>query len=434
MKIKGRLISAFLIVIIIPLVLFSMIMGAIFSMQLNEFSKNGTVDQSIWLNPMELIQQFQQHREEIKSEEISNGSLIEGENYIRHWKSIAWQISMSFFGVICLTAALLTWWLYQGIIKPLNVLRAATHRMRDGDLEFSIETDSEDEIGMLCRDFEEMRVRLKESIEMRMAYEVDMRELISNVSHDLKTPLTAIEGYTEGIMDGVADTPEKMEKYLHTIHKKANDMNVLVDQLSFYSKIDNDTVPYNFRKVNIEHYFKDCIQEISLDLEVKHIKLQYHNAVPPNVKVHADAEQLKRVINNIVNNSVKYIGKENGKIIITMRETKEAVQIVFSDNGKGIAKEDLPYIFERFYRTDSSRNSSKGGSGLGLAISKKIIEDHGGQIWAESEEGEGTSIFFTLQKVDENVKKKAEFSEEGKKEKKERRKWRKESKEDKGHE
>lgn len=305
---------------------------------------------------------------------------------------------IAFIMIICFTASILTWWIYNGMVKPLNVLRTATHRMRDGDLNFSIEVNSDDEIGMLCSDFEEMRKRLKDQIEARLGYEIEMRELISNISHDLKTPLTAIEGYTEGIMDGVADTPEKMEKYLKTIYQKAKAMTGLVDELSFYSKIDNNTMPYTFVNLNLEQYFSDCISEIILDLEVKNIELGYFNYMDQSLMVQVDAEQLKRVINNIVGNAVKYMDKKKGLINIRISDDGEFVKVQFEDNGKGIPEEDVPYIFDRFYRADSSRNSSTGGSGLGLAISKKIIEALGGHIWAESKEGVGTSICFTLKK------------------------------------
>ena len=324
---------------------------------------------------------------------------------VNHWvpklRMVFSQLTVAFFLIICFTAIILIWWIYNGMVKPLNVLRIATHRMQDGDLNFSIESESKDEIGMLCNDFEEMRIRLKELIEMRMAYELDMREMISNISHDLKTPLTAIEGYAEGIMDGVADTPEKMEKYLKTIHNKANDMTVLVDELSFYSKIDNNTMPYNFKHLNLEQYFNDCISEITLDLEVKGIELGYFNYADKNLMVEADPEQLKRVINNIVGNVVKYIGKTKGILNLRIREEGDMVRIEFEDNGVGIAKKDLENIFERFYRGDASRNSSKRGSGLGLAIAKKIIEEHGGRIWATSKEGVGTTIYITLHKWEE---------------------------------
>lgn len=313
-------------------------------------------------------------------------------------KASAIQAVVSFVMIIVLTALILIVWLYRGILRPLNTLKRATNEMKKGNLNFSIAGDKDDEIGQLCEDFEEMRIHLKELIESRMQYEQEVRELISNISHDLKTPLTAIKGYSEGILDGVADTPEKRDKYIKTIYSKANDMSVLVDELSLYAKIDSNTTSYVFSTIDVGEYFGDCIDEVSLDLELKNIELGYENTTAPDVKAIADAEQLKRVINNIIGNSVKYLGKKKGKINVRIKELGEFIQVQIEDNGVGIPAKDLPYIFDRFYRADASRNSKKGGSGLGLAIAKKIIEEHQGRIWASSDEGFGTSIFFTLKK------------------------------------
>jgi signal transduction histidine kinase len=314
-------------------------------------------------------------------------------------KASAIQLVCSLIFVVILTAGVLIIWIYRSILRPLNTLHAATDAMKEGNLDYSIEGDPEDEIGQLCVDFEEMRIRLKELIEVRLKYEEDTKELISNISHDLKTPITAIKGYAEGLMDGVADTPEKQAKYIKTIYTKAIDMSALVDELSFYSKIDCNTMPYTFTSINLHDYFNDCIDELTLDLEVKNIEVIYINETDRSLKVSADAEQLKRVINNIVGNSVKYIGNIKGQIKIQIEDIGEYVKVSISDNGRGIAQKDLPYIFDRFYRADTSRNSTKGGSGLGLAIAKKIIQDHTGSIWAESEEGKGTTIHFTLKKA-----------------------------------
>ncbi len=306
------------------------------------------------------------------------------------------QVIVCMVVIIVLTAVFLVLWLYRTIIRPLDTLKAATKEMKVGNLNYSISGDPEDEIGQLCQDFEEMRIHMKELIEERLQYEQDSKELISNISHDLKTPLTAIKGYAEGIMDGIADTPQKMEKYLKTIYTKANDMSVLVDELAFFSKIDCNTVPYNFTVIDANEYFMDCIEELRLDLEVKNIELKLSNELRRGTKIAADPEQLKRVINNIVGNSVKYLDKEKGYVRFSLKEENGRLQIELSDNGAGIAVKDLPYIFDRFYRADASRNSRKGGTGLGLAIAKKIIEEHGGEIWAVSDEGIGTSICFTL--------------------------------------
>jgi signal transduction histidine kinase len=339
----------------------------------------------------------------------TEGSVIiitELDTLIPQIKASAIQLLLSLISIIILTASVLIIWIYRSVIIPINTLHAATNAMKEGNLDYSIEGDPEDEIGRLCVDFEEMRIRLKELIDVRLRYEKEMKELISNISHDLRTPITAIKGYAEGLMDGVADTKEKQEKYLKTIYTKANDLSALVDELSFYSKIDCNTMPYTFSCLNLGDYFEDCFGEINLDLEVKNIEVEYHNDTDKDTKVNVDAEQLKRVVNNIVGNSVKYMNRKHGRITIRIMEGSsfnrpEDVVISIEDNGVGIPKKDLPFVFERFYRADASRNSTKGGTGLGLAIAKKIIEDHMGTIWAESDEDKGTAIFFSLKKYKE---------------------------------
>ena len=264
-----------------------------------------------------------------------------------------------------------------------------------------LKAEKDDEFGQLCQDFEEMRVRLKENVEEKLKFDKENKELISNISHDLKTPVTVIKGYAEGIMDGVADTPEKMDKYVRAIYNKANEMNRLINELTLYSKIDTNRIPYNFNTIPVYAFFDDCSEEMAVDLESRHVEFGYFNYVEDPVKIIADPEQIKRVINNIVNNSLKYMDKTPGKINLRVKDVGDFIQVEIEDNGKGIAAKDLTYIFDRFYRTDASRNSSKGGSGIGLSIVKKIIEEHGGKIWATSREGTGTTMHFVLRKYQE---------------------------------
>ena len=312
---------------------------------------------------------------------------------------------MLFLGIVILVVAgiTLTVWVYRSILSPLNKLQEATKQIKAGNLDFTLDVDADDEIGELCNDFEEMRMRLRENAEEKVQYDKESKELISNISHDLKTPITAIKGYVEGIHDGVASSPEKLDKYIRTIYNKANDMDRLIDELTFYSKIDTNKIPYTFTKINVAQYFKDCIEEVGLDMEARGIELGYFNYVDEDVVVIADAEQMKRVINNIISNSIKYLDKKKGIINIRIKDVGDFIQVEIEDNGKGIAAKDLPNIFDRFYRTDSSRNSSQGGSGIGLSIVRKIIEDHGGRIWATSKEGIGTEIHFVLRKYQEVI-------------------------------
>lgn len=314
-------------------------------------------------------------------------------------KSMVLEMLLTSVIILFITGAILTMWVYRSILRPIGRLQEAAKKIRDGDLDFTLDVEDDDEIGELCQNFEEMRIRLKESMEEKVQYDKENKELISNISHDLKTPITAIKGYVEGIMDGVASSPEKLNKYIKTIYNKANDMDRLIDELTFYSKIDTNKIPYTFSKINVANYFRDCIDEVGLELEARGVELGYFNYVDEDVMVIADAEQLKRVINNIIGNSLKYMDKKTGIINIRILDVGDFVQIEIEDNGKGISAKDIPYIFDRFYRTDSSRNSAKGGSGIGLSIVKKIIEDHGGKIWATSKENIGTEIHFVLRKI-----------------------------------
>lgn len=318
-------------------------------------------------------------------------------------KGILLDLMISVLLILIFTAGMLTVWIYQGIINPIHKLQVATENIKAGNLDFTVEADGKDEIGELCRNFEEMRFRLKESEEEKLAGEKENRVLISNISHDLKTPITAIKGYVEGIMDGVADTPEKQEKYIRTIYNKANEMDTLINELTLYAKIDTNRIPYNFSRINVADYFEDCVEEVGLDLEAENIRLNYIDYADKDVLIIADPEQLRRVINNLISNSIKYLDKEQGFINIRIRDVGDFIQIEFEDNGKGISAKDLPYVFDRFYRADASRNSSTGGSGIGLSIVKKIIEDHGGKIWVNSKEGTGTIMYFVIRKYQEVI-------------------------------
>lgn len=303
--------------------------------------------------------------------------------------------------ILVFTALSVGLWIYRSIAVPLVKLKKATQNIKEGNLDFVLDVEGKDEFSQLCQDFEEMRKRLKESTEEKILMDKENKELISNISHDLKTPITAVKGYVEGIMDGVADTPEKMDRYVRTIYNKTNEMDHLINELTFYSKIDTNRIPYTFSKLNVEDYFLDCAEELGLEMETKGIELVYANYVEKDVQVIADGEQIRRVIHNIVSNAIKYMEKPKGIIQLRVKDVGDFIQVEIEDNGKGIAAKDLPYIFDRFYRTDVSRNSSKGGSGIGLSIVKKIMEDHGGKVWATSRLGIGTIMYFVLRKYQE---------------------------------
>lgn len=301
--------------------------------------------------------------------------------------------------ILVVTNGLLTYYVSKTIITPIRKLSFAAKKISEGDLEYSVESNMKDELGQLAHTFEAMRLKLKEAKIAQKEYEQNRQELIASISHDLKTPLTSIKGYVKGIQDGVANTPEKLDRYMKTIYKSANDMDGLLDELFLYSKLDLEQLPFQYEKVDLYNFFADLIDELTLNFEKDQGSAILLVNNEDSYIVEADREKLRRVVTNIIQNSLKYMDKKYKQIQVCLTSEPFEVIVEIKDNGSGIRKEDLPFIFESFYRTDSSRNSSTGGSGLGLSIAKKIIKEHNGTIWVDSELGKGTSIYFKLKKV-----------------------------------
>lgn len=381
MKLKQRIILGFLMIILVPMLLLAATLYGFSEAQHRSTSKNEAVQEADY--------------------DITIGETgVDGSGLRIMTKDLFFTALV----ILIFTSVSVELWIYRSVATPLVKLRKATQNIKDGNLDFVLDVEGTDEFAELCRDFEEMRRRLKESAEEKLVLDKENKELISNISHDLKTPITAVKGYVEGIMDGVADTPEKMDRYVRTIYNKTVEMDHLINELTFYSKIDTNRIPYTFSKLNVEDYFSDCAEEVGLELETRGIQLCYANYVDSDVQVIADGEQIRRVIHNIISNAIKYMDRGKGMkgiIQIRVKDVGDFVQVEIEDNGKGIAAKDLPYIFDRFYRTDVSRNSAKGGSGIGLSIVRKILEDHGGKVWATSREDIGTIMYFVLRKYQE---------------------------------
>ena len=315
------------------------------------------------------------------------------------WKEIVLRAAVGFLAILLITAVLLLVWLYKGIVQPIAVLKAAANSIADGNLEGEIHGDPRDEIGQLQNDFENMRLHLKEMTDSLLSREEMSRRVMTSISHDLKTPLTAIKGYAEGIRDGVARTPEMKDKYINIIISKANSMEQMVEELAFLSKVENNALIYDFKMCPLKPYLDDVCDEFGEDLKAKNMEFSYSFLADKSVSVIMDAEQIHRVLENVVQNAAKYMDKsEGGRVSLTVTEEPDRVWIRVDDNGPGIREEDLRHIFERFYRSDAARSTKKGGSGLGLSIVKTIVEAHGGTVHAESTEGAGTTLRFSILK------------------------------------
>ncbi|WP_274364058.1 sensor histidine kinase [Paenibacillus thermotolerans] len=306
-------------------------------------------------------------------------------------------------GFFIITFLIMNFWVSyrfsQRIIIPVSRLNEAAAKISEGDISGGIAEEGEDEVKELSRTLELMRIKLKESVYLQRKYDENRKFLVSSISHDLKTPVAAIQGYIEGIMDGVAKTPEKMNEYLETARSKAILVNAMIDDLLLYSRLDLNQIPYHFEKTDVKQYFEDCVTDHRYEYEKAGVALSLICEWNETVFVSIDRERFQRVVQNILDNAKKYMDKQGeGRVDIVLRETRTSAVIEIKDNGHGIPEDHLPFIFERFYRADASRKSAE-GSGLGLAIAKQIVEDHEGKIWVASSVGEGTRMMISLKKV-----------------------------------
>ncbi|MCT4634387.1 MAG: HAMP domain-containing histidine kinase [Firmicutes bacterium] len=277
---------------------------------------------------------------------------------------------------------------------PIRRLRNATRLIAEGDYNFSIQTKGLDEIKSLSRDFEYMRNELEESRERENIVLENRKQLITNISHDLRTPITSIRGYVEGLLDGKANNPERMDRYLRTIYDKTAYLDKMIEDLFLFSQLDLGEYKIDARPWQANEVLKMLFEPIELWVEDSGWTFELEKPVSRGI-ISVDQMRLSQVVENIIQNSLKY-GPENGKIHVKTFISNHNYNITISDNGRGIEKAALPYVLDAFYREDGSRQQSMGGSGLGLAICKKLVELHGGSINIDSEMGVGTSIILSF--------------------------------------
>ena len=284
------------------------------------------------------------------------------------------------------------------IENPIVNLSRDAVRLADGELNIPVGGSAVKEIGQLCESVEKLRLKLCESVYDKKRYDENRKFLISGISHDLKTPITAVRGYIEGVLDGVVAGEEKRRKYLEAAIKKNDTIKTMIEDLLLYSKLDLNQIPFDITEVSAKKYTEQLIEDAHRGFELENKTLEFECDLGENVKIAIDTERFKRVISNITDNAKKNILPESGKVKITLRETKKTVIIEIADNGTGINEKDLQNIFNRFYRGDNARKND-GSSGLGLTIAKQIVTGHGGRIWATSEPGCGTKMMVSLRKV-----------------------------------
>jgi signal transduction histidine kinase len=303
-------------------------------------------------------------------------------------------LSFSLFIVlISIINNLLTHRMTKRIVKPLEPLNEGVKQISDNNYAYRIDYTNDDEFRPICDAFNEMAARLETSTEQQKKDEANRRELIAGISHDLRTPMTSIKGYIEGIETGVASTPEMREKYLAIIKNKTAEMEHIIEQLFLFSKLDMNEFPLAMRNVDVIYALSEMIEDSDPEYASRGLDIKFAE-MPQGILVRADVLMLRNVILNILENSVKYKKLERGQMEISAAVINDSVFLRLADNGTGVQADMLPKLFDVFYRTDSSR--SKMGSGLGLAISAKIIERMGGSIHAETPAAGGLAIVIRL--------------------------------------
>jgi signal transduction histidine kinase len=310
-------------------------------------------------------------------------------------ETLAWSSFVFGYIVILATTIILTRKVFKSIATPLDTLVYGVHQIRDGNLSYRIEYGGKDEIGAVCADFNEMAERLLDMVNARQKDEENRKELVAGISHDLRTPLTSILTYVEGIEIGLASSPEIERHYLETIKNKAKDLEYIVRQLFLLSKLDIGEFPMQMKRIDIGNWLSDFVDSASEEYGQKGLKVELTENTP-GVEVNVDSVQLGNVLTNIIENSLRYVDKEQKITRVVCRSDSKNAIITLSDNGPGVPGETLDKLFHMFYRGDKARRNTSQGSGLGLAISAKIIERFEGTIKAENVPDGGLSVTVTL--------------------------------------
>lgn len=280
------------------------------------------------------------------------------------------------------------------ILTPLELLSFSARQIRDGNLDSAVSYDSDDEFSDVCADFDDMRKRLKKSVEEELASEESRRELFAGISHDLRSPLTSVKGYAKGLLDGVATTPEKQNEYYTVIYQKACEVDSLVDKLFLFSKLDTNKYPFHFVRVSLADYLSAFADTFADEYKKKGLTLTVRNTCPAALRLNLDVDEMNRVLTNLLDNSCKYKTAPEVTCSIDCSTDGGRVAMVVRDNGPGVPEEALPHLFEAFYRTEKSRKDTYKGSGLGLAITQNIITAHGGRISAANDRGLAVTIIL----------------------------------------
>lgn len=285
------------------------------------------------------------------------------------------------------------------IVYPIEKLKKAMKEVADGNLNTKVEVDVMNDVGLLLSSFNIMVAKLRESEREKKEYEENRKLLVANISHDLKTPITSIEGYIEALLDKTITEESKREQYLEVIYKNTVYLNQLIDDLFLFAKLDMQKLEFNFENISINAFMRDIADEYEFEFSEKGLKFEYNDNTSSHKTVSIDRKRMSQSIRNLITNSIKYSHDDGLKVVMTLYSEDDKIYIDIKDNGIGISEENLEKVFDRFYKIDNARTKNLSSTGLGLAIAKELIEAMDGNITIKSDLGKGTTFTISLRKV-----------------------------------
>lgn len=287
--------------------------------------------------------------------------------------------------ILMILASFFTRRMNRVVMEPIELLVAGAERIKNGNLSEKIEYHGETEFEHVCQTFNDMQQTILDDQEQRAKTERARTDMVTGISHDLRTPLTSIQGYIKGVLDGVADTDEKKRLYLKTAYESTEEMNVLLTKLFDFSRMESGQMPFHMVKVDLGEFTAAYVAQKEMVTDPDSLQIRVHLEKTYFTEISLDVEQMRRIFDNLLENSMKYAGVMPVQIDVTIKETEDEVSLVWKDNGNGVPQDKLGRIFERFYRCDEARQ--KKGSGVGLYVVKYIMEQHNGSVQAENEDG-----------------------------------------------
>jgi len=292
-------------------------------------------------------------------------------------------------------AMVLGYFLSNTVTERIDLLKGAAEKLAQGDLKTRVPVNGRDEVAALANTFNQMAEQLQMADQKQRELESLRRDLIAWVSHDLQTPLTSMRAILEALSDGVVEEPETVKRYLNTAQRDVRSLSLLIDDLFQMAQLDAGGFPLHQAEASLSDLISDTLESFTELAKQGEITLEGNvdSDVDP---VRMDTQAIGRVLNNLIGNALRHT-PPMGRVSVWVRRTGQDVEVTVSDTGEGIRAEDLPHVFERFYRGEKSRNRGTGGAGLGLAIARGIVQAHGGDIRVDSETGKGTQFTFYIQ-------------------------------------